>query len=235
MLKESFFSIIKNNLIVSCQDKDDIYQYGMDYVVNMAKAAASGGASALLVDTPEYINAVNYSLDIPVIGMNRKEYKGSDCSITASMKEVSELIQFTRTEIVYIDATDRLHPDGDTGAEFIREIKNNYPNITLICDISSFDEAIKAFEAGADMLATSLSREAINSKVTDTIDFELIDIVSSSVDIPVIATGNIWTPSEASQALSHGAYSVIVGSAITKPVEITKRFANVLNNYDSDK
>jgi putative N-acetylmannosamine-6-phosphate epimerase len=41
----------------------------------------------------------------------------------------------------------------------------------------------------------------------------------------VIAEGRIWTPEEAREALRRGAHAVVVGTAITRPIEIVRRFA----------
>ena len=47
-----------------------------------------------------------------------------------------------------------------------------------------------------------------------------------TVKIPVILEVRIWEPEEVKQAFDIGAHSVVIGSAITRPQLITKRFVN---------
>ena len=55
-------------------------------------------------------------------------------------------------------------------------------------------------------------------------NFELIKNLVANIPIPVIAEGRIHTPEQAKKMLELGAYSVVVGGAITRPLEITNRF-----------
>ena len=43
-------------------------------------------------------------------------------------------------------------------------------------------------------------------------------------DKPVILEGRIWEPQEVTKAFELGAHCVVIGSAITRPQLITKRF-----------
>ena len=55
-------------------------------------------------------------------------------------------------------------------------------------------------------------------------DYELVRKLSSTVDIPVIGEGKVHYPHEAVKMLDSGAYAVVVGGAITRPLEIAQRF-----------
>ncbi|CEY20289.1 N-acetylmannosamine-6-phosphate 2-epimerase [Streptococcus pneumoniae] len=48
------------------------------------------------------------------------------------------------------------------------------------------------------------------------------------LDVPVIAEGRISTPEQARKMLDLGAYAVVVGGAITRPLEIAKKFIEVV-------
>ena len=59
-------------------------------------------------------------------------------------------------------------------------------------------------------------------------DFKIIRDILKKVKHPVIAEGNIDTPQKAKRVLELGCYSVVVGSIITRPQVITKRFTDVI-------
>ena len=59
-------------------------------------------------------------------------------------------------------------------------------------------------------------------------DLAFIQKISQAVDVPVIAEGGIHYPQQLRQALDAGASCAVVGGAITRPQEITKRFVEVL-------
>jgi len=227
MQKEKLFSLFKRKLIVSCLARHNKDFFNVEVLKALAKSVADGGAGALIVDGVNNINSVMEAVDIPIIGMNCREYEGFDCSITATLREVAELVEQTRADIILVDGTQRQHPEGDTGVEFIREVKMRYPGIILMADVSSFEEGVKAYEAGADLLIASMS---VDSLAGEDPDYELINLLSGGVDIPVIAAGNIWEPSDAKRLLDNGAYAVVVGKAIINPYEITRNFVKEIEN-----
>ena len=59
-------------------------------------------------------------------------------------------------------------------------------------------------------------------------DFEILREIVSKVNHKVIAEGNINTPEKARRVLKMGAYSVVVGSIITRPQLITKSFVEAI-------
>ncbi len=59
-------------------------------------------------------------------------------------------------------------------------------------------------------------------------DFELIRQLVKRSKHPVIGEGNIDTPEKVRRVMELGVYSVVVGSAITRPQLITRSFTKVL-------
>lgn len=139
------------------------------------------------------------------------------------MKEIDELVQ-VESDIVALDCTMRARGDGSSINEFIAQIREKYPDIVLMADISTVDEGVNAAECGVDLVGTTLSGYTDYSPKTDGPDFELVEKLVSSVSIPVIAEGKIHTPEQAKKMLSLGAHAVVVGGAITRPLEIAQRF-----------
>ena len=152
---------------------------------------------------------------------------GSDL-ITESFERIDQL--FTAgADIVAIDTTKRKRPDGDDGFIFFEKARKKYSK-PLWADIATFREGVRAAEIGADFVATTLAGYTPGTVAEDynTPDYMLIDELSTSLTIPVVAEGRIWTPESASRALSLGASSVVVGTAITRPRVVTQMFVEAL-------
>jgi N-acylglucosamine-6-phosphate 2-epimerase len=98
-----------------------------------------------------------------------------------------------------------------------------------MADISTFKEAVKAEEFGADLISTTLSGYTDYSPKMDMPDFDLIKKISSSLSIPVVAEGRISSPSQAKRAIELGAFAVVVGSAITRPGWIISQYISRMN------
>ena len=136
----------------------------------------------------------------------------------------------TGTEIIAVDATCRVRPEGKTLDEFYREVRAAWPEQLLMADCSTLEEALHADELGFDFIGTTLvgyTEESRELRIEDN-DFELIREILSRVSHRVIAEGNIDTPEKVRRVMDLGVYSVVVGSAITRPQLITRTFVKAL-------
>ena len=109
-------------------------------------------------------------------------------------------------------------------------IKEKYPEQLWMADCSTVEEALHADELGFDFIGTTLvgyTKQSRDLKI-EANDFEVLRTILDQVKHPVIAEGNVNTPEKARRVLELGAYSVVVGSAITRPQLITKSFAEAL-------
>ncbi len=95
-----------------------------------------------------------------------------------------------------------------------------------MADIATFDEAKKAISLKFDLISTTLSGYTEESKNFTLPNLELLKNIIDSTDIPVIAEGKISTPIDMKKSFELGAYAVVVGTAITRPREITKTFVS---------
>ena len=232
MEKEVFLKTIKGKLIVSCQALDDEPLHGADYMAKMSLAAKQGGAAAIRANSKDDIIAIRKETGLPTIGIIKRTYNDSDVYITPTLKEVIELIE-SGTDVITLDATARRRPNGIPFDHLVSYIRKNC-NCLIMGDVSTVDEGRNAVLEGCDLISTTLSGYTPYSRQLDGPDFELIKELSSSVEVPVIAEGRISTPEQAAAALSCGAYSVVVGTAITRPQEITKRFSKQITMSKED-
>ena len=111
-------------------------------------------------------------------------------------------------------------------AEDIRAIRAAYPEVLLMADCASLAEMQHADALGFDFIGTTLVgyTPATRGARIEHDDFALIRAALASVKRPIIAEGNINTPEKVRRVLALGVYSVVVGSAITRPKWITEQF-----------
>ena len=222
---------LKNNLIVSCQALPQEPLHSSFIMGRMAKAAKEGGAMGIRANTKEDIEEIQKNVDLPIIGIVKRDYENCDVYITPTMKEIDELME-VKPEIIAMDATISKRPGGKTLDEFFKEVKAKYPDQLLMADCSTVEEAVHADKLGFDFIGTTLvgyTKQSKNFKIEEN-DFEILRDIISKVSNKVIAEGNIDTPQKAKRVLELGSYSVVVGSMITRPQNITKKFANALDD-----
>jgi len=144
------------------------------------------------------------------------------------LKDVQDLIN-AGAAIVAADATKRTRPNGLSGRQFLSECKRRW-KIPLMADISTLAEGLAAEEEGATLIGTTLAGYTPYTKKMseDEPDWELLEELVKRTKTPIIAEGRIWTPDQAKKALELGAYAVVVGTAITRPRVVTRRFVDAV-------
>ncbi|EOC3061865.1 N-acetylmannosamine-6-phosphate 2-epimerase [Cronobacter dublinensis] len=222
---------IKGKLVVSCQALENEPLHSPFIMGRMALAAAQGGAAGIRANSVADIAAIKQQVTLPVIGIIKRDYPGSEVFITATMREVTELMRAV-PEMIALDATARARPDGETLEQLVRRIRRDFPEVLLMADISDVDEAVAADALGFDCVGTTLygyTAPTRGHRLPEN-DFALLKDVLAAVALPVIAEGNVDTPERAARCLSLGAHAVVVGGAITRPQQITRRFTDALGS-----
>lgn len=199
--------------------------YKEEALTAMMESVVNGGAKGLRLAGVRDVKNAKKLFDIPIIGLTKPDKLPNNWKeivyITPTLKEVNELIE-ADADIIATDATLRPRPK-ESLDEIIKYIKQH--NKLAMADISTFEEGVKARELGFDIISTTLSGYTQNSR-QDLIepDFELLEQLTKELDCPVILEGRIWEPKEVDKAFGLGAHSVVIGSAVTRPQLITKRF-----------
>ena len=230
MTREELFDLMKGQIIVSCQATpgEPLYDRERSLMPYMARAAKEAGARMIRTSSVRDIVGIKEETGLPVIGLIKREYPGYTGRITMTMREVDECMD-ALADIVSIDCTDCARGDGLTPPEFLKKVKEKYPNIIIMADCATEAEAIAAYEAGADLVGTTM-----NGYTPQTADqmgdpnFDLVETLAKKLPCPVIAEGRVHTPEQVRRMLDLGAWAVVVGGAITRPLEIARRFFSVL-------
>lgn len=222
---------LKGKLIVSCQALPDEPLHSSFIMGRMAKAALQGGAVGIRANTPEDIQEIQTQVDLPVIGIIKRNYEDSAVYITPTLREVEELMA-VHPDIIALDATCQTRPNGMTLDEFFHILKEKYPDQLWMADCSTVEEALHADALGFDFIGTTLVGYTAESKGMriEEDDFKILRQILEKAVHPVIAEGNINTPEKARRVIDLGAFSVVVGSIITRPQVITKNFVQALEN-----
>ncbi|HDB6144645.1 TPA: N-acetylmannosamine-6-phosphate 2-epimerase [Staphylococcus aureus] len=222
--------MLPHGLIVSCQALADEPLHSSFIMSKMALAAYEGGAVGIRANTKEDILAIKETVDLPVIGIVKRDYDHSDVFITATSKEVDELIE-SQCEVIALDATLQQRPK-ETLDELVSYIRTHAPNVEIMADIATVEEAKNAARLGFDYIGATLHgyTSYTQGQLLYQNDFQFLKDVLQSVDAKVIAEGNVITPDMYKRVMDLGVHCSVVGGAITRPKEITKRFVQVMED-----
>jgi len=178
------------------------------------------------------VRAVAEVTDIPIIGLTKGRFESGSVLVTPTKDDVMRLVD-SGADIIAFDATSRRRPGGMSGIEFLRSLRSAIA-CPLLADISNLGEGLSAADEGADYVATTLSGYVDGppgSKYEP--DFALIRELASKTKTPVVAEGRIWSPAQAKKAANYGAFAVCIGTAITRPVDVVRRFVDTLSGQEA--
>lgn len=217
---------LKGKVVVSVQAMPSEPLYLEKCMVAMMKSVIKGGAGALRVAGARDVKNAKHLFDVPVIGLTKPDVIPTNWQeivyITPTVKEVIALVE-AGADVVAFDGTMRPRPEGTKLEDIIKYIKINKK--AAMADISTLEEAQNAEKLGADILSTTLSGYTqFSQNRGDGPDFELLKELVDKTNLPIVLEGRIWEPEEVTKAFELGAHCVVIGSAITRPQLITRRF-----------
>ena len=234
-MKEELKKALKGGLIVSCQVQPDDPVYSIDFVVKMAKAARWGGAVGIRANSPDQIAAIKAEVDLPLIGLWKIWHDDTDVFITPTL-EAARAVWEAGADIIALDCTDQITHEGRPAWELLPVLKKAIPEAPVFADVSNYDEAARAVELGADIVGPTLYGYTEATKHISEPDYrEFARMCRDFGDRAcVIMEGHVYTPEDAMKVLYLCAHSVVVGSAITRPHLIVKRFVDLLGGYQDN-
>lgn len=223
---------IKSSLIVSCQAPVNSPLHDAEIIAIMAKSCVNQGAKGVRIDSPNHIKAVrNLMPEIPIIGLWKQTNLNSEVYITPRFED-AVLVSEAGADIIAIDATNRVRPNNEKMSEIITKIHQELGKLVM-ADIDTIENAIAAYEAGADLIGTTLYGYTKETKFMPPPAFDVLMSLKEIIDVPLVCEGGISTPKQAKEALILGAFCVVVGTAITGIDLKTQEFQSVFNEVEN--
>lgn len=213
---------LQGGLIVSCQAKEGSPLRAPHIMAAMAQAAQLGGAVGIRANGPADVAAIRAAVALPIIGIFKSSIPGTAVYITPTLEHAEQVIA-AGADILALDATKAPRLNGQSAGEFIQLCKTTF-KLPVMADTSTLEEGIAAAQAGADLIATTMSGYTPHSRHRIEPDFELIAELAAHISTPIVVEGRVATPADVCRAFELGAYAVVVGTAITATDWITKQF-----------
>lgn len=214
---------MREGLVVSVQAPPGSPLANPETMSAIARAAELGGAAGIRADGAADVRAIKRAVAVPVIGLLKRDMPGSPVRITPSVGD-ARAVAGAGADVVAVDATLRARPNGMTTGDFLAALVGELGK-PVLADVDSLEAAVAACAAGADAVATTLSGYTCDDPTPDRPDLELVGRLARELDRPVLAEGRYATPDDVRAAFDAGAFAVVVGTAITDPVTLTRRLA----------
>jgi N-acylglucosamine-6-phosphate 2-epimerase len=214
---------MRGGLVVSVQAPPGSPLASPETMSAIARAAELGGAAGIRAEGPADVRAINRAVSVPVIGLLKRDVPGSPVRITPDVRD-ARVVADAGADVVAVDATLRPRSNGMTTGDFIAALVGEL-EAPVLADVDSLEAGVAARDAGADAVATTLSGYTGDGPPPEGPDLELVERLVRELDCPVLAEGRYATPDDVHAALEAGAFAVVVGTAITDPVTLTRRFA----------
>lgn len=227
-MKEIVSKLI-GGLIISCQAYEDTPLYGAENMAIMAQSAVMGGADGIRACWPQDIRAIKEVVDVPVIGIYKEIRQGDplDTVIITPTFECAKQVIDAGADILALDCTIRESRSFEKLVDLLKKIRSAYPEIPIMADLATVEEAVKVEETGmVDIISSTLSGYTRNSlsNASDHPDIAMVEELKAKIQLPINAEGRIWELEDLDQVIHAKADMITVGTAVTRPHLITERF-----------
>lgn len=222
---------LKSGLIVSCQAAEGEPLFGLHLMRYMARAAVAGGAVGIRALADE-IAEIKQEVNVPVIGLVKRKYADSDVYITPTFAEIDEVLR-SGADVIAMDATGRARPNGITLQELVAYARQKSPETLLMADTDTVENALIADSLGFDFVGTTMRGYTAATNGIKIPDYAFLKELKAKLkNAKLIAEGGVWETGELEKALACKPFAVVIGTAITRPKDITARFAKVFEKNE---
>lgn len=220
---------LHGRLIVSCQAYPGEPMRDPQTMARIAQACVEGGAAAVRAQGLDDIRAIRAAVDVTLIGLVKIGAEG--VFITPTLED-ARAVADAGADVVAVDGTRRPRPDGCSLADVVAGLARHAPDVLVMADCGSFDDARAAEAAGVHLLGTTLSGYTGERPKTEGPDLDLATQIAAACQRSLVVEGRVHTPAHVAAALSAGGHAVCVGTAITHPTTITGWFVDALDTRD---
>ncbi|MGW3627010.1 N-acetylmannosamine-6-phosphate 2-epimerase [Streptomyces sp. NPDC000880] len=214
---------LRGGVVVSCQASSGHPFSRPHLIAAMAECAERGGATAVRIEGEANVRHVADAVTIPVLGIMKVQRRGQRPFITPDFEHCQRLVE-AGAALVAIEAANDYRPDPDEFATLCARVKSEL-GVPVMADVSTFVEGVAAADAGADLVATTLAGYTSVSPARSTPDLELLGELAAT-GVRTVLEGHVRHPEEITEAFRRGAWSAVVGTAITDPLAITGWFVS---------
>ncbi|MBN1267194.1 MAG: N-acetylmannosamine-6-phosphate 2-epimerase [Anaerolineales bacterium] len=220
-MKGDVLDQIQGGIIVSCQALPEDSTYGPEMMAIFARSAERGGAVGIRANSAEDVAAIRAVTDLPIIGIWKRSCPDEIGYIITPTLEDARLLKDAGASLIAADVADRPRPGDLSAVELIKGIHSEL-QLPIMADCFTLEDALHAQNHGADVCATTLALPESLGEYEP--NLALLQAMVERLEVPVIAEGRFWDPTQVQEAFALGAHAVVIGSAVTRPWMITERF-----------
>lgn len=220
--KQQILATLEQGLIASCQPVDNGPMDSPEIVAAMAQASVNGGAAGLRIEGIENLKVTRSKVNVPIIGIVKRDLDDSPVRITPFLHDV-EALAAAGADIIAFDGTDRVRPE--TRAVLVAKIKEL--GCLSMADCSNYEEGMYCQNLGVDLIGSTMSGYT-GGEIPKDPDLKLVRDLKAA-GCRVMAEGRYNSPELAALAIKNGAFSVTVGSALTRLEHIVSWFVAEIN------
>jgi N-acylglucosamine-6-phosphate 2-epimerase len=187
-----------------------------EVIAAMAEASLANGAQGVRLESPEHIGAVRRRCPSAlIVGLWKRTFPASPVYITPGWEEI-RAVWAAGADVVALDATDRLRPDGQELAALINRAREEL-GAPLMADIDSLENGLRAADLGCAWVGTTLYGYTEETAARKPPAWELVGPLRQELpaEVTLVCEGGIASAEQAVRARSEGADAVVVGTAIT--------------------
>jgi N-acylglucosamine-6-phosphate 2-epimerase len=215
--------------VVSVQAEDHEPLAPTPIMLALCESVLAGGAEGLRLANVDLIRMLKQRHpQVPIIGLHKPyplpQAPQAEVYITRQLKDALALAE-AGADVIALDATPRKREQSLN--EIVTSLKQAFPQVNIMGDVDSIASAHFALEAGVDVLSSTLNGYTLETQdvamTGPNFDF-LTALIKTFPTVAVYLEGRVWSVEEVRHACALGAYGVVIGSAITRPHQISARF-----------